>query len=160
MKLDTIYTFAEWFWQVSFWITIEILVIIHLRFTFFIVCFACQAPYIMIVTKSLHQNNVSIGRSNYQSISHISRSCNDILYSWAHSLFRVDFFNDVCNWFVIPTPTYQLDCSPKQNDSTEDPAIPENTDNLPFHFVDVSKLNVVVIDKNTIRDASKFKMTK
>ena len=53
-----------------------------------------------------------------------------------------------------------LDCPPKQNDSTEDPAIPENTDNLPFHFVDVSKLNVVVIDKNTIRDASKFKMTK
>ena len=46
------------------------------------------------------------------------------------------------------------------NDSAEDPAIPENTDNLPFHFVDVSKLNVVVIDKNTIRDASKFKMTK
>ena len=53
-----------------------------------------------------------------------------------------------------------LDCSSKQDDTTEDPAIPENTDNLPFQFVDISKLNVVVIDKNTIRDASKFKMTK
>ena len=53
-----------------------------------------------------------------------------------------------------------LDCSPKQNDSTEDPAIPENTANLPFHSVDVSKLKVVVVDKNTIRDASRFKMTK
>ena len=53
-----------------------------------------------------------------------------------------------------------LDCSPKQDDPAEGPGIPENTDNLPFHFVDVSKLKVVVIDKNTIRDASRFKMTK
>ena len=34
------------------------------------------------------------------------------------------------------------------------------TDNLPFHSVDVSELKVVVVDKNTIRDASRFKMTK
>ena len=39
-------------------------------------------------------------------------------------------------------------------------SIPEDTDSLPFRFVDVSKLKVVVIDKNTIRDASRFKMTK
>lgn len=48
----------------------------------------------------------------------------------------------------------------KENDPPEDHSIPEDTDSLPFRFVDVSKLKVVVIDKNTIRDASRFKMTK
>ena len=48
----------------------------------------------------------------------------------------------------------------KENDPPEDHGIPEDTDSLPFRFVDVSKLKVVVIDKNTIRDASRFKMTK
>lgn len=53
-----------------------------------------------------------------------------------------------------------LDCSVKKDDPPEDHGIPEDTDSLPFRFVDVSKLKVVVIDKNTIRDASRFKMTK
>ena len=44
--------------------------------------------------------------------------------------------------------------------SSEYHDVQKDVDTLPFRFVDVSKLKVVMIDKNTIRDASRFKMTK
>lgn len=47
-----------------------------------------------------------------------------------------------------------------ENDGAEEPDIPKGPDGRPLKFVDVSKLKTVLIDKNTIRDASKFKMTK
>lgn len=48
----------------------------------------------------------------------------------------------------------------KTNLSSEYHDVQKDVDTLPFRFVDVSKLKVVMIDKDTIRDASRFKMTK
>ena len=48
----------------------------------------------------------------------------------------------------------------KTNLSSEYHDVQKDVDPLPFRFVDVSKLKVVMIDKDTIRDASRFKMTK